>query len=107
MPNRGNKKWGVLGKANNIEGDPMMVELLQISKYKSNVIDTIINQYTTKTDTKLLYNLPRAADQVSSVLDSVDPLINEKMTYERMEERAKLSDYMISVGSTNADKPEN
>ena len=45
-----------------IEPDPMMVASLQISTDNSNVIDNIINQSTTKNETKLPYNIPRYLD---------------------------------------------
>ena len=88
-----------------IESDPIMLASLKIIKYESNVIDKIIDQSTTNNETNLPYNIPRYADQVSSVLDSADPLLNKTTVYGRMEERAKLSDYMIAVGSTNTSKP--
>ena len=72
-----------------IKADPMMVASLQISKYESNVIDKIIYQSTTNTETKLPYNIPRAVDQVSSVLASVDPLLNETKMYERWKKGQK------------------
>ena len=59
----------------------------------------------TKIEKTLLFKVPMAADQVYSVLASVDPLLNETTMYHRMEEGAKLSDYMISVGSIKASKP--
>ena len=59
----------------------------------------------TKTEKTLPFKVPKAADQVSSVLASVDPLLNETTMYHRMEERAKLSDYMIAVGSIRVAKP--
>ena len=75
-----------------IKSDPMMLASVQIIKDNSNFIDNIIDQSTTKTETKLLHNIPRAAYQVSSVLASVDPLLNKTMMYEKMEEREKLLD---------------
>ena len=65
-----------------IEADPMMIASLQISKYESNVIDNIIDQYTTKTKANILYNISRYSDQVSNVLASVEPLLNETTMYE-------------------------
>ena len=59
-----------------IEADPMMVASLQISKDKSNAIYNTINQSTTKTETKLPYNIPISVYQVSSVISSFDPLLN-------------------------------
>ena len=88
-----------------IAEDPMMAASLQISKYESYVIYNIINWPITNTETKPPYNIPRSADQVSSVLASVDPLLNDTTMYEKMEERAKLLHYMISIGSTNSAKP--
>ena len=84
---------------------PMMAASLQISKYESYVIYKIINWPITNNETKQPYNIPISADQVSSVLASVDPLLNDTTMYERMEERAKLLHYMIEIGSTNSAKP--
>ena len=52
----------------------------------------------------LPFEVPKVADQVSSVLASFDPLLNEATMYHQMEERAKLSEYMITVVSTKAAK---
>ena len=67
-----------------IEADTMMVASLQISKDESNVIYNIINQSTTNTETNLPYNIPRSAEQVSSVIASVEPLLNETTVYKQM-----------------------
>ena len=75
-----------------VEADPMMIASLQICKDESNFIDDVINNSMTKTEKKLPFKVPKAADQVSSVLASVDPLLNETTMYHRMEERDKLSD---------------
>ena len=83
----------------------MMIASLQISKYESNFIDDVIDQSMTKTDKTLPFKVPKSAYQVSSVLANVDPLLKETTMYHRMEERAKLLDYMIVVGSIKAAKP--
>ena len=88
-----------------VEADPIMVASLQISTDESNVIDHIIDQSISKTEIRLPFEVPKAADQVSSVLANVDPLLNEETMYLRMEQRASLSDYMIAIGSTKAAKP--
>ena len=88
-----------------VEADPMMIASLQISKDESNFIDDVIDQSMTNTEKTLPFKVPKAVDQVSSVLASVDPLLNETTMYHRMEERAKLPDYIIAVGSIKAAKP--
>ena len=65
----------------------------------------MFSQSMTKTEKILPFKVPKAADQVSSVLAGVDLLLNETTMYHQMEEGDKLSDYMIAVGSTKAAKP--
>ena len=83
----------------------MMIASLQISMDEYNFIDDVIDQYMTKTEKTLPFKAPKAADKVYSVIASVDPLLNETTMYHQMEEWAKISDYMIAVGSTKASKP--
>ena len=83
----------------------MMRASLQIGQDEYNVIDDVIDKYMTKTEKTLPFMVPKAADQVYSVLDSVDPLLNETTMYHQMEERAKLLDYLIAVGLIKAAKP--
>jgi hypothetical protein len=46
--------------------------------------------------------VPRAADQVSSVLASVSPTLNDQNLHERLAGRANLGMFKASIGSTNA-----
>jgi hypothetical protein len=47
--------------------------------------------------------IPRAADEVSSVLASVlSPLLDDQALYERLQARSDLGKFQASIGSTNA-----
>ena len=54
-----------------VEADPMMIVSLQIIKDESNFIDDVIDQSMTKIEKTLPFKVPKAADQVSSLLASV------------------------------------
>ena len=46
--------------------------------------------------------VPKYCDQISSVLNSINPLLNDDMLYSRMEQRADLGTFGMEVGSTSA-----
>ena len=50
--------------------------------------------------------MPKAADQVASVLARIEPLLNDNTICYRIVERAKLLDYMTSIGWTKPETPE-
>jgi hypothetical protein len=45
--------------------------------------------------------IPRAADQVFSVLATSDPILNDESLWERLHERAELGKFQASIGSTH------
>ena len=76
-------QWNILAKQDrqrivisDVKADPMVISSLQISKDESNFIDDVIDQSMTKTEKILPFKVLKTADQVSSVLSSVDPLLN-------------------------------
>ena len=46
--------------------------------------------------------IPTQCDQVSSVLAGINPCLNDKVLYQRLEARAQLGDFMMAAGSTVA-----
>jgi hypothetical protein len=50
--------------------------------------------------------IPRAADEISSVLASVSPTIDDQVLYERLIEKAELGRFKASIGSTDASRGE-
>jgi hypothetical protein len=45
--------------------------------------------------------VPRAAGQVFSVLATIDPILNDKTLWERLQARAELGKFQASIGSTD------
>ena len=41
-------------------------------------------------------------DEIASVLQTFNPLLNDKTLYERLSNRIQLSEFKIAIGSTNA-----
>jgi hypothetical protein len=46
--------------------------------------------------------IPRVADEVSSVLASVSPTLDDQILYRRLAARAELGKFKASIGSTDA-----
>ena len=46
--------------------------------------------------------VPRSTDQIASVLSSVNPLLTDESLFERLYSSNKLSQFQMSIGSTNA-----
>jgi hypothetical protein len=46
--------------------------------------------------------IPRAADEISSVLGTVSPLLDDIALYKRLSARLELGNFQASIGSTNS-----
>jgi hypothetical protein len=85
-----------------IKEDEAMSVSMTICSIESRLIDRIL-EYDSEEQVSPCYELvPRAADQVSSVLASVDPLLNDQTLYHRLTEQANLGRFQTTIGSTNA-----
>jgi uncharacterized protein (DUF342 family) len=49
---------------------------------------------------------PIAANQVSSILADISPILNDESLYERLLARSNLGNFKVSIGSTNATESE-
>ena len=50
--------------------------------------------------------IPRAADEISSILASVSPILNDATLYKRLSARSEIGKFQASIGSTDAPSTE-
>jgi hypothetical protein len=87
-----------------VEENEAMAASVQVSSLETREIDRVVEtSYDEEEIVKPCYGtIPRAADQISSVLAAVSPLLNDVALYNRLSERLELENYITSIGSTNA-----
>jgi hypothetical protein len=86
-----------------IQDDTAMAASIEISSIEVQAIDSVMetmNELYEKPH-PCYQPVPREADQITSVLASVSPLLNDQTLYDRMAERASLGKFQVSIGSTN------
>jgi hypothetical protein len=77
----------------------------QISSVESNVINQILadDDLERSISTMTSYHeVPRAANEVASILTEISPILDDKTLCELMHKRADLGRYQSAIGSTNA-----
>jgi hypothetical protein len=81
-----------------------MAASVQVSSIQSRAIDLVLDScYDDEETVERIYKtVPRAADQISSVLGAVSPLLDDVALYNRMSARLDLGNYQATIGSTNA-----
>jgi hypothetical protein len=86
-----------------IEGDDGMAASVQIGSIEVKAIDLVMETMDEEYEQPhpCYEHVPREADQVSSILASVSPILNDQTLYSRMAERANLGKFQASIGSTN------
>ena len=90
-----------------VEQDSVMASSLGISSVEACAIDGNLERSfvaSSEVVQPLYPEIPKPLDQVSSVLAGVDPCLNDEVLYQRLEARAQLGDFMMSVGSTTVNK---
>ena len=98
------KKDRVQVMLTDIQEDVALAASVQVSSVETIAIDNVFeNHAQTNEETHPRWKqIPRAADQVSSVLTSVSPILNDEALFQRLTTRADLGKFKSSIGSTNA-----
>ena len=91
-----------------VEEDTRIAASASIGAVENRRIDKVFEGYSSDYDgTKPQFqSVPREADEVSSVLAGVNPILNDEFLYARMSQQAELGRFKTSIGSTNATKAE-
>jgi hypothetical protein len=87
-----------------VDESEAMAASVQVSSIESRAIDLVLHScYDDEETVERIYKtVPRAADQISSVLGAVSPLLDDVGLYNRMSVRLDLGNYQATIGSTNA-----
>jgi hypothetical protein len=87
-----------------IEGDEAMAASVQVGSIEVKAIDLLMETMNEELQHPhpCYEPVPQEADQISSILASVSPILNDQTLYSRMAERANLGRFQASIGSTNA-----
>jgi hypothetical protein len=91
-----------------IEEDESMRVSSVISSIESRTIDQVLDN-SDVSEEKLLPSykpIPRAADEISSVLASISPIFDDVSLYEHMSARSEVGKFKASIGSTDATSSE-
>ena len=87
-----------------IERDEAMAASVQVGSIKIKAINLVMETMNEGLEVPhpCYEHVPQEADQISSILASVSPVLNDQTLYSRMAERANLGRFQASIGSTNA-----
>ncbi len=87
-----------------IEEDENMRVSSVISSIESRTIDSVLDDSDVSEEKVLptYQPIPRAADEISSVLASVSPIYDDATLYERLSARSDVGKFKASIGSTDA-----
>ncbi len=92
-----------------IQEDVAMAASVQVSSAEAKAIDTCLETSGAAYDEEAhpcWEPIPRAADEISSVLAGVSPTLDDQILYGRLIEQADLGRFKASIGSTNASRSE-
>ena len=103
--NMAQRRDRVLILLSDIPEDAAVTALVEISSAEARTIDTVIKGNVASHDDNAAHPCwqpaPRAADEVSSILASVSPILDNQVLYGRLATRADLGKFNASIGSTN------
>lgn len=90
-----------------IQEDAVLSASVQVSSIESKTIDTVLVERSElenkgKRPEPCYQHVPAEADQVSSVLAEVSPLLNDRVLYDRMKVQSDIGMFKTAIGSTNA-----
>jgi hypothetical protein len=87
-----------------IDDDVDMKVSAVISSIESRTIDHVLDNFDVSEEpvAPCYQSVPRAADEISSILAEVSPLLDDTVMYERLEARSELGKFKASIGSTDA-----
>ena len=92
-----------------MQEDVALAASVKVSSVETKAIDSAFNSEDIESDEEMhprWKQIPRASDQVSSVLTKVSPVLNDQALFQRLSARADLGKFEASVGSTNATQGE-
>ena len=98
-------KDGVQILLSDVQEDVALAASVQVSSAEARAIDTVLEGNGAAYDEEAhpcWKPVPRAADEVSSMLASVSPTFDDQTLHGRLAARAKLGKFKASIGSTNA-----
>jgi hypothetical protein len=81
-----------------------MTASVQVSSMEANAIDTVLESNSVTYDKEAhpcWQPIPRAADQVSSILAGISPTLDDQTLYGRLAARTALGKFKASIGSTD------
>jgi len=99
------KKHRVRILLSEVAEDDAMSASVQVSSTEAKAIDSVFESNSVSHDEEAhpcWQSIPRAANEVSSVLTSVSPTLDDNVLYGRLAARADLGKFKASIGSTNA-----
>jgi hypothetical protein len=88
-----------------VHEDTALAASVQISGIESNIIDDLLQRSNADSEEKVHPRwkpVPLAANEVSSVLAGISPLLDDQALYERLQARSDLGKFKVSIGSTDA-----
>jgi hypothetical protein len=80
--------------------DTALAASVQISSVENCAIDTVLQRSHSASEEKILpcwKHIPGAADELSSVLAAVSPILNDETLYEMLQNRADLGRFQMSM----------
>jgi hypothetical protein len=92
-----------------VRDDSVFAASVEISSVESNAIDALLQRSDDEIEEKVQpcwKPIPRQADEISSVLAGISPILNDQALYERLKARSDLGKFKASIGSTNATSSE-
>ena len=86
------------------EENEAMAAFVQVSSIESRAIDRVLETIDDEGEIvkPCFHTVPRAADEISSILGAVSPLLDDMALYERLSARLELGSFQALIGSTNA-----
>ena len=99
------KKDRVQVLLSDVAEDTAAAASVQISSVENCAIDSVLQRSNSASEEKVQpcwKHIPRAIDEVSSVLAAVSPILNDETLYQRLQDRADLGRFQMSIGSTDS-----
>ena len=81
-----------------------MADLVQIVSAEMKLVEDIILRSVSESDNRLrphFQSIPYPANQISSVLNEISPLMDNTTLYHSLNEQEMISQFKASIGSTN------
>jgi hypothetical protein len=85
--------------------DTALAASVKISSVENCAIDKVLQRSQSASEEEVRpcwQHIPHEADEVSSILAAVSPILNDETLYEMLKDRADLGRFQMSIGSTDA-----